>query len=200
MIQSATPPHLESNNIFRALSGYIQDTWKVSARLTMNVGARLNSVSNIIPKQKNVPEAITEFKFTNVEPRLGIAYDISRGNRQMALKAHYGRYYMNNMALGLLQPNSWTYYTYLMIGGTPFLIDVYSPQSVSVDPNLRRPYSDTFVLGFEATIVKNLAFKVNGIYKEKQGLHRDHRPGPDRRHVCPLSGPQPDHPADDDGL
>lgn len=168
LTQSATPPHLESNNIFRAISGYVQDTWKVDPRLTLNVGLRLNSVANIIPKQKNVPESFTEFKFTNLEPRIGLVYDLSRGSRQMALKAHYGRYYMNNMALGLLQPNSWTYYTYLIIGGNPVLIDIYSPTKVSVDPDLRRPYSDTLVLGFEATIVKNLAFKVNGIYKKSK--------------------------------
>ena len=98
------PAHKVSNNIFRALSAYVQDTWKLDARLTMNVGLRLNSVSNIIPKQDMVPSAFTEYKFTNLEPRIGLVYDLSSGGRQMAVKAHYGRYYTNSMALGLRIP------------------------------------------------------------------------------------------------
>ncbi len=164
------PAHKVSNNIFRALSGYVQDTWKLDARLTMNIGLRVNSVSNIIPKQDMVPSAFTEYKFTNLEPRIGLAYDISGGGRQMAVKAHYGRYYTNSMALGLTNPNSQTYYTYLILGGEPILIDIYRAATSSVDPDLKRPYSDTFVLGFEMSLMKNMAFKVNGIYKKSRNF------------------------------
>ena len=170
MTEVDVPAHTQANNIFRALSFYAQDTWKLGTRLSLNIGARLNSVNNTVPEQVNVPKAITQFKFTNFEPRIGVVYDISTGGRQMAVKAHYGRYYMNSMAMGLLNPNAQTYYLYLLLEGTltgeKMLLDVYGPQAVSVDPNLKRPYSDTFVLGFETSLARNLAFKVNGIYKK----------------------------------
>ena len=43
-----------------------------------------------------------------------------------------------------------------------------SPEAVDVDPDLKRPYSDTFVVGFETSITKNFAFRVNGIYKSSK--------------------------------
>jgi hypothetical protein len=54
------------------------------------------------------------------------------------------------------------------MGGQPFLISRSSPQAVDVDPDLKRPYSDTFVIGFETSITKNFAFRVNGIFKNSQ--------------------------------
>jgi len=166
MYETAVPSHLLSNNIFRGYSGYVQDTWKAGSRLNLNLGVRLSNVQSIIPVQEKVTSSITEYKFTNLEPRLGFVYDLSTGNQQMAIKAHYGRYYTNSMALGLLNPNSQTYYLYLLFGGTPYLIGIYGPTDAAADPNLRRPHSDVFVLGFETSITKHLSFKVNGIYKK----------------------------------
>ncbi len=170
MTEVDVPARTQSNNIFRALSFYVQDTWKLGTRLNFNIGARLNSVKNYVPKQVNVPEPITQFKFTNFEPRLGVVYDLSTGGRQMAVKAHFGRYYTNSMAMNFLNPNAQTYYMYLLLEGTlegaKIPIGIYGPQGVTVDPNLKRPYSDTFVLGFETSLARDLAFKVNGIYKK----------------------------------
>jgi hypothetical protein len=170
----AVPDHIQANNIFQGLSFYAQDTWKLGTRLNINFGARLNSVKSSVPEQTNVPSAITEYKFTNFEPRIGVVYDLSTGGRQMAVKAHYGRYYTNSMALGLLNPNAQTYYDYLLLegklDGEKMLIGVYGPKGVTVDPNLKRPYSDTFVLGFETSLTRDLAFKVNGIYKKSQNF------------------------------
>jgi len=164
------PETLRSNNIFRGLSGYIQDTWKIGTRLSLNIGARLSNIRSLIPEQENVTQAIEEYEFTNIEPRLGFVYDLSLSGRQMAVKGYYGRNFINSVALGLLNPNSWTVSQYLYIGGVPILIYKSSPSLVGVDPDLARPYSDTYVLGFEMSLTRNLAFRVNGIYKSSKSF------------------------------
>ncbi|MBN1224984.1 MAG: hypothetical protein JXB23_17175, partial [Candidatus Aminicenantes bacterium] len=52
----------------------------------------------------------------------------------------------------------------------PILVYKSSPSLVGVDPDLERPYSDTYVLGFEMSLTKNLAFRVNGIYKTSKNF------------------------------
>jgi hypothetical protein len=58
----------------------------------------------------------------------------------------------------------------MLICGVHYLIDSGGPQSSSVDPNLKRPYSDAYILSFETALTKHLAFKVNGIYKESKNF------------------------------
>jgi len=162
------PETLRSRNIYRGLSGYLQDTWKIGQRLSLNLGFRLSNIRSLIPEQENVSETIEEFEFTNLEPRLGFVYDLSLGSQHMAIKGYYGRNFINTVALGLLNPNSWTTSAYIYIGGQPYLIYRSSPELVGVDPDLRRPYSDTFVVGFETSVTRNFAFRVNGIYKSSK--------------------------------
>jgi len=162
------PATLRSRNVYRGLSGYVQDTWKIGQRLSLNLGFRFSNIRSIIPTQENVTEDIKEFEFTNLEPRLGFVYDLSFGSQQMAVKGYYGRNFINTVALGLLNPNSWTTSQYLYIGGQPILVYRSSPEAVEVDPDLRRPYSDTFVVGFETSLTRHFAFRINGIYKSSK--------------------------------
>lgn len=159
------PADVLSRNIFRAMAFYAQDTWKMGNRLSLNYGFRINNVRSIIPEQDKVPSPITEFEFTNLEPRIGAALDLSTGSRQMVIKAHWGRYFSNTVALGLLNPNSLASTVYVYVGGVPYPVSSSSALAADVDPDLKRPYSDAVNVGFEISLSKDLAFKVNGILK-----------------------------------
>ena len=91
---------------FRDVGAYVQDTWTID-RLTLNLGLRWETFrSNIeetpatlrrftnwntaFPQQENVP------KWTDVAPRLGMAYDLF-GDASTALKFSWGRYNASNI-------------------------------------------------------------------------------------------------------
>nr|MBA2302661.1 hypothetical protein [Acidobacteriota bacterium] len=108
--------------------------------------------------------------FTNVEPRAGAAFDLSRGTRQMAVTAHYGRYYYNNsVALSAANPNGHATRTYRIENdGSLTLINQSNPSTTLIDPDLRRPYSESFIVGYRTRLARSLALRVSGIFKKSR--------------------------------
>ncbi len=88
----------------RDLALFAQDQWTVR-KLTLNLGVRFNNFNGSIPEQTLpagyfVPERHTEAvedspNWTNVNPRLGLAYDVF-GTGKTAVKASLGRYTPRN--------------------------------------------------------------------------------------------------------
>jgi hypothetical protein len=99
-------------------AGYINDTWKLSNRLTLNLGARVERYRDGWPEQQFAPETIpalagstdprilaffapqtvqeaTVAEHTVVAPRAGFAYDLT-GDGKTSLKGYYGRFYFNS--------------------------------------------------------------------------------------------------------
>jgi hypothetical protein len=106
-------------------AGFISDTWKITNRLTFNLGLRVEHYVDSFPEQVMTPnghpqllnwpadlnpterarymnliaprtvEAREVARTFNVAPRAGFAYDLTGDNRTV-LKGYYGRFYFNS--------------------------------------------------------------------------------------------------------
>lgn len=95
-----------SENGLWTISGYIQDTWRVTDRLTLNLGVRLDRYRTFLPDQQGPPVG----RFNTVQlnfparnnlltwnlpaPRLGATFDIF-GTGKTVFKVNWGQYWWN---------------------------------------------------------------------------------------------------------
>ena len=94
-------------NYFRDTSFFIQDTWNIKRRLTLNLGLRYDNFRTYYPVQKSDPNEtfsqlfpITTYAasgnlvdWNNVSPRIGVAYDPT-GKGTSVIRFGYGIYYI----------------------------------------------------------------------------------------------------------
>ena len=138
---------------------FVQDTWRLGGRLTVNVGLRYDSFSTWVPEQTkpagtfgapwNLSGAtptgaaqsfarVDSGSWRNVAPRIGVVWNIF-GNGRTVLKGSWGRY---NLTPGdehgsAYNPNVATISTYRWSGpcvAGPVTCD-YIPGTVNLDPN-----------------------------------------------------------------
>lgn len=108
----------------RTTGFYLQDTWRLNARLTLNVGMRFDRYRSFLPEQEGPsggrfsPATATKYAevanvqtFNHPVPRFGLIYDIT-GQGRTVLKANYAQYYWNpgTDIANLVNPNSQDYY------------------------------------------------------------------------------------------
>ncbi len=98
------------------LGGYIQDTWRPTPQLTLNLGVRIDRQYGYLPpagagREKLVltsppadffydpefTETIEVIKDINISPRLGAVYDVTDDGKTV-IKASYGRLYARGLA------------------------------------------------------------------------------------------------------
>jgi hypothetical protein len=95
-----------SENGLWTIGAYIQDTWRVSNRLTLNVGVRLDRYRSFLPEQEGPP--VGRFNTTQLQfpaqnnlftwnlpaPRLGATFDLF-GTGKTVFKVNWGQYWWN---------------------------------------------------------------------------------------------------------
>jgi hypothetical protein len=88
------------------LGMYVQDSWRVNSRLTLNLGVRFDRYRNFLPPQEGPPVGqfnTTQLSFDEVKnvntfnqpvPRLGLVFDVT-GQGRTVVKANYAKYAWN---------------------------------------------------------------------------------------------------------
>jgi hypothetical protein len=115
----------------KALGAFLQDSWRATSRMTLNLGVRydvegfptrqaLNANTNTAERLYGIRQGI-RLADRNVAPRIGIAYDL-RGNAKTVIRANYGIFY--DRAPGNLEAqstgfNSTTVPLVILAGGSP---------------------------------------------------------------------------------
>lgn len=156
-------------------SAYIQDSWRPTSRLTVNLGVRYDETAMFNNQDLQV------MQFQRFQPRLAVAYDIT-GDGKTVARANYGQFYhepgltiVRGLDTGVYTATTRNYRwntttkTWGFVnqtGGTLLTAPL-------VDPELRGPYDDAVGVAFEREIVRNLSFTASYNYKKTNRMLED---------------------------
>ncbi|MGE3471919.1 MAG: carboxypeptidase regulatory-like domain-containing protein [Vicinamibacterales bacterium] len=170
---------------------YAQDSFAIK-RLTVTAGVRWERLEGYLPDQSSpasaffpgltraFPEQRDVVNWKTIGPRLSAAYDL-RGDGRTALKAAIGRYYYVIAAGGGIldgvNPNanyseqySWNDANGDLVfqpgeqTGSPVISRV-NPDTISVDPDYLRPYTDEFTGGIDHELLP--ALRVSAVFTHR---------------------------------
>ncbi len=146
-------------------SAFVQDSWKVGDRLTINPGVRLDLIRGSNPSVGQVYSA------NNLAPRLGFAWDVT-GDYNTVVKGAYSQYYEGAMATVFERgiPGVQPKLVYDVSGGTPVLTDTIDHPIYKIDPNIKHPRVDEVYGAVERAIGGSMRLTVTGIYRENKNF------------------------------
>ncbi|HEV7905333.1 MAG TPA: TonB-dependent receptor [Pyrinomonadaceae bacterium] len=174
---------------------FLQDDWRATPRLTLNLGVRYDYQKLAAPPLQNPDPALLAAGLdtgrqpddgNNIAPRLGFAYDIG-GNGKSVVRGGYGIFYGRTTAIMLgtahtgngIQTTGVNFATNAAIvaaGLTYPNVLTTAPTAASGTPDIflfsedyAQPYVQQARLGFEHELMKNMSFSVT--YMFFKGVH-----------------------------
>jgi hypothetical protein len=136
-------------------SAYLQDSWRINRYLHVNAGLRLSVMDLGIPTQTNVDTRIPIAKWTDWEPRLGLAFD-PWGDGKTAFKAGFNRYTSAMYVwYDSFNPNSPSIEYYMQLAPGNFYGPIFTQVPAGFNylaKDLKRPY----VLEYTAGVSRSL--------------------------------------------
>jgi hypothetical protein len=178
------------------LHGYLEDSWKPTKRLTLNLGLRLTHQVGRIPAQnesegeqtflgvtfdRSVTSSYSAFARTSLAPRLGLIFDLT-GDGKTLVKASWSRYIQANVTDYFAKANPNGFFVYaqpLLPNFTPipgaYLFASY-PSAAKVGYNgsgLKAPRTDELVLGVERELFTNWSLAARYLRKWDRDLVED---------------------------
>lgn len=190
---------VDSKATVNIASLYAQDSYSRD-RFTLSFGVRAETVEGFLPAQSSqpsrwFPDATRSFaaihdipKWKTITPRLTMAFDLT-GDGKTALKLAAGRY---AYTVGTGTPNSvnpnfassatyaWNDLNKDLIyqdGERGALQSTAGSLITSFDPDIRRPYTDEFSVGFERELIPNLRVSVVGTIRRERDNFGNHNVG-----------------------
>jgi Carboxypeptidase regulatory-like domain/TonB dependent receptor/TonB-dependent Receptor Plug Domain len=165
----------------RTVGTFLDDTFRVSKALTLNLGVRYDhSVADLPggpaldregnPTSSDIPGIDSLFTWNSVSPRLGFAWKIT-GDGKNVLKGHYGKYYRGVITGEFDDVSPTISARYLFSGtydgrGVPEDQELVSDNTnLAVDPDYKNPTTDQFIVGFERELAKNVGVQLNFVHK-----------------------------------
>jgi Carboxypeptidase regulatory-like domain/TonB dependent receptor-like, beta-barrel len=184
------------------VAGYIQDDYKPTSKLTLNLGVRYEVQTGPYSNRFDTPANRTlsglgfdtkkKNDYNNFGPRVGFAYDVN-GDGKAVVRGGYGRYYdeiFQNITLYEYwsQVNSPT--NFITLSPTPFTPAQYAANRDAIRrglqdptfrgqqirytaPDLQQPYADQFNVGASFQPARRVAFDIDYVHANgKQEIHR----------------------------
>ena len=188
--------NIASDNRNRHHAAFIQDTWRPTDRLSLNLGVRYEQQRTYFLESESNPALAGFFPSgttadrTNVvwntwAPRLGLTFSLAP---RTVLKGHYGRYYINLAdSHGAANPASvaWIRYAFLdpnangvydgpgelgakldELGATGTLL---REEGTPVDSDLEPEYVDEFSVSLEHEVAADTSFRLSYVRKDLNG-------------------------------
>jgi len=193
--------HITSRNALDQVGAFLNDTWSVG-RVTLTGGVRWDRYRGWLPEQNQLGQTVGPvsvaaktfaetdlYTWNVVAPRVGVVFDLS-GDGRMVLKGNYGLYW-HNPGVGVSQnanPNtsaksetwSWTDRN-LDRRWQPGEETTRQAQalegSISLDPNIKAPYSHEAAAWFERQLTETLGLRTGFVYKTEDDLIDTYQPG-----------------------
>jgi hypothetical protein len=184
-----------SENGLWTIGAYIQDTWRVTNRLTLNVGVRLDRYRSFLPEQQgppvgrfnavqlSFPAQNNLFTWNEPAPRLGATFDLL-GNGKSVVKVNWGRYWWNPgtaIAENVNEnPPDWRRrHRWSDLNGDlrwqPGEEGQITQQfggagSAILDPNLKDTFTDEFATWLEHELMPNFGLHAGYVYRRIDNL------------------------------
>jgi len=178
------PHHV--GGIVNQIGGFIDDSWRLSDRLTLNLGVRFDYNHGWIPDYDEldinenptgtvIPGVPDVGNWKTISPRFGLNYQLT-SDMKTIFRASYGRYY-DALIIGDWHgatPAQATWYAYgynWSTGEYDNLWYIWEPTAdLGLDSDLKAPYTDQFSASIEREIVTNFSLSATFIYKKSKNI------------------------------
>ena len=190
----------------KSLGFYVDDTFRLGSRVTLNLGVRYDwsraSIRSypVLDAQGNETSASSPsidnlYTWNSVAPRLGVIFKLNQAGTS-TFKLHAGRYY-GGVVTGEFDDVSPSVTPRYLFDGTyvngqpnPDSLELVSDNSsLVVDPDFKNPHTDQYIVGFEHELMRNFGLQISYVHKrgEDYGGWRE-----TRGQYVPVTRPDPE--------
>jgi hypothetical protein len=164
----------------RAIGVFVDDTVRVSSRLSLNLGLRFDSQKAFSAERPQLDEfgeptgttfpQTDYFTWNTLSPRVGLNWKVTADGKTV-FKGHYGRYH-RAVATGEYANKLGPSITPIFVGPFDIASGTFgdltlsrSNENLGFDPDYESPYTDQFIASLERELRPGLGAQLNYVYK-----------------------------------